>query len=120
MLVFHPARRSLQELCVKWDRHTQHDFNMIRGNPARQLRWIVRALAVLASPVVDSVRVLGSDRLQGLSTRLKAICVLFAIRAYRARKMLTLLKASKTVVWNRDIGAAAQLDPEPAQETTRA
>jgi GT2 family glycosyltransferase len=105
MAIFHPARRSLQELCVKWDRHTQHNLNMIRGKRGWKIRWIARALAVLASPIVDSMRVLGSDRIQGISTRLKAIAVLFAIRAYRARKMLSLLSTSQGVVWNR--GAAA-------------
>ncbi len=71
------------------------------GSLAWKIRWIARALAVLASPIVDSMKVLGSDRIQGVSTRLKAISVLFAIRAYRARKMLSLLSASKAVVWNR-------------------
>jgi GT2 family glycosyltransferase len=104
MVIFHPGRRSLRELCVKWDRHMLHNLNMARGNPGWKIRWITRALAVLASPIVDSIRALGSDRIQGISTRLKAISVLFAIRAYRARKMLSLLSASQGVVWNR--GAA--------------
>ena len=103
MIVFHPARGSLRELCVKWDRHTQHDLNMARGKPAWKTRWIARSLAVLVSPIVDSMKVLGSDRINGVSklTRLKAISLLFAIRAYRARTMLSLLSANKAVVWNR-------------------
>jgi GT2 family glycosyltransferase len=104
MVVFHPARRSLQELCVKWDRHMQHEFNMARGKRGWKIRWIVRALAVLASPTVHSVTVVGSDRIQGVSSRLKAIPVLCAIRGYRARKMLSLLGGSNVVVWNR-VGA---------------
>jgi GT2 family glycosyltransferase len=103
VVVFHPARRSLRELCVKWDRHTQHDLNMARERTAWKIRWIVRAVAVLISPIVDSAKVLGSDRIQGVSksTRLKAISLLFAIRAYRARTMLKLLRVNKTVIWNR-------------------
>jgi hypothetical protein len=104
MVIFHPARRSLQELCVKWDRHLQHNLNMARGKLGWRIRWIARSLAVLASPAVDSMQVLGTDRIQGVSARVKAISVLFVIRAYRARKMLSLLGASKAVVWNR--GAA--------------
>jgi len=103
MVVFHPGR-SLQELCVKWDRHTQHDLNMARGKPGWRILWLARALVVLVSPIVHSMLVLGSDRIQGVSTRLKAISVLFVIRAYRARKMLSLLSASKAVVWNRGAG----------------
>jgi GT2 family glycosyltransferase len=101
MVVFHPARLSLKELCAKWDRHTEHELNMVRGKHRWKIRWIARALAVLASPIVHSLKVLGSDRIQGASARLKAIPVLFAIRAYRARKMLTLLNGSKGVIWNR-------------------
>lgn len=105
MVIFHPARRSLQELRVKWDRHTQHNLNMARGKRGWKIRWIARALAVLASPIVDSVRALSSDRIQGISARLKAISVLFAIRAYRASKMLSLLSESEGVVWNRGTAA---------------
>jgi len=101
MVVFHPARRSLQQLYTKWDRHTQHELNMARGKHGWKIRWIARAVAVLASPIVHSMKVLGSNRIQGVSARLKAILVLFAIRTYRARKMLNLLSGSNVVVWNR-------------------
>jgi glycosyltransferase involved in cell wall biosynthesis len=101
MIVFHPARRTLHELLVKWDRHTQHELNMARGQPGWRIRWITRALVVLTSPIIDSIKLLTSNRIAGLSTRLKAITLLVVVRAYRARKMLTLLKANKAVVWNR-------------------
>jgi GT2 family glycosyltransferase len=114
MVVFHPARRSMKELCTKWDRHTQHDLNMARGRPGWRIRWIARALAILVSPLVDSMKALASDRIQGVSSRLKAISVLFAIRAYRAGKMLALLGANNAVHWNRGTGIAAggQHDPQ--------
>jgi glycosyltransferase involved in cell wall biosynthesis len=108
MVVFHPARRSLQELCEKWDRHTQHELNMVRGKRGWKIRWIARALAVLASPAVHSAKVAGSDRIQGISCRLKAISVLCAIRAYRARKMLSLLSGSNVVVWNQGASHVAK------------
>ena len=98
MIVFHPPRRSLRELYAKWDRHIQHFLNMARDKPGWKVRWIARSLAVLGSPIVDSAKVLTSDRVQGISTRLKAILVLFAIRTHRAGKMLSLLMASKGVV----------------------
>jgi glycosyltransferase involved in cell wall biosynthesis len=101
MIVFHPPRRSLHELYAKWDRHIQHFLNMARDKPGWKVRWIARSLAVLGSPIVDSGKVLTSDRIQGISTRLKAILVLLAIRTHRAHKMLSLLMASKGVVWNR-------------------
>lgn len=102
MIVYHPARRSLQELCMKWDRQIQHYINMARGKPAWKSRWALRALAVLVSPAVDFAKVLGSDRIFGLPARLKAIMVLIAIRAHRARTMLALLLQNGKVVWNRE------------------
>jgi glycosyltransferase involved in cell wall biosynthesis len=107
MIVFHPARRSLGELCIKWDRHLQHYVNMARKKPAWRLRWIVRALAVLISPVVDSFKVFTSDRVHGVTARLKALIVLVAIRAYRAWAMVKLLWSNKGVMWNRDTEVGA-------------
>jgi glycosyltransferase involved in cell wall biosynthesis len=105
MIVFHPARSSLYELCVKWDRQIQHSLNMARDKPGWKIRWIARALAVLCSPAIDFTKVLKSDRIQGAPARFKAILVLIAIRAHRARTMFSLLRESKTVVWNRSTGA---------------
>jgi hypothetical protein len=104
MIVFHPARRSLAELYAKWDRQIQHYLNMAQGKPAWKIRWIARALVVLGSPAIDFAKVLGSDRIQGISARFKAIAILIAVRVHRARTMLALLLQRKAVVWNRDVG----------------
>ncbi len=104
MIVYHPARSSLHELYVKWDRQIQHYIAMAQGKPGWKLRWIVRALAVLGSPAVDFVKVLSSDRIEGVSARIKAIAVLIAIRAHRARTMLSLMRGQGAVVWNREAG----------------
>ena len=101
MIVFHPARRSLKELYAKWDRHIQHFLNMARDKPGWRILWFARSIAVLGSPILDLAKVLTSDRIHGISTRLKAIVVLFAIRTHRAGKMLSLLIGSEAVVWNR-------------------
>lgn len=104
MIVFHPARSSLQELYDKWDRHIRHDRNMTAGEPAWKLRWTGRALLVLGSPIVDAVTVFRSDRIQGIIARCKATAVLCAIRAHRAVTMLGLLRTGKSIVWNRESG----------------
>ena len=102
MIVFHPPRRTLHELCVKWDRQIQHALNKAREKPGWQIRWIARALAVLASPTLDFMKVFSSNRIHGATARIKAILVLVAIRTHRARKMLSLMGESQTIVWNRD------------------
>lgn len=101
MIVFHPARSSLQELYVKWDRQIVHYRNMAEGTPAWRLRWIAQALVVLASPAPSIVTVLTSDRLHGIRDRIKAITVMCAVRFHRATTMLSLLRNRRVVAWNR-------------------
>jgi glycosyltransferase involved in cell wall biosynthesis len=101
MIAYHPARKTLKELFVKWDRHIQHAANVSRGQKGWRLRWIARATAILLSPAADWVQVLTSSRLEGLPARVKAIGVLIAVRAYRFSKMIGVLLSSKGVVWNQ-------------------
>jgi GT2 family glycosyltransferase len=102
MIVFHPARQSLRELYVKWDRHIQHAVNAGRGTKIWRAQWALRALAIFVSPIFDWTKVLASDRIDGTTVRLKAIWVLCAVRCYRAYKMINLLFSNNGVLWNRD------------------
>jgi len=102
MIVFHPARETIQELCVKWDRQIQHAVNAKDKTAMWYVRWILRAFSILVSPVVDWTKVITSDRIHGVSPRFKAIFVLAEIRAYRAYKMISLVVSNKGVMWNRD------------------
>lgn len=101
MIVFHPARSSLQELYLKWDRHVLHYRNMTASRPAWRLRWIAQALLVLASPAAGVITVLTSDRLHGIGACTKAIAVMCAVRIHRTITMLSLLRNRRTVAWNR-------------------
>jgi GT2 family glycosyltransferase len=103
MIVYHPARASFRELCVKWDRHIQHAVNAGGTDPIWHARWVLRALAVLVSPAVDWTKVVTSHRVHGLLPGVKAIGVLAAIRCYRAYKMISLLLSRKQVRWNREV-----------------
>lgn len=101
MIVYHPARSSLQELYAKWDRQLVHYRNMAEGKPGWRLRWTAQAILVLASSAPSAVTVLTSDRIQGLANRAKAVGVLCAVRTHRAVTMLALLRSARSVVWNR-------------------
>src|ERR1700730_12079620 len=101
MIVFHPARASLQELYVKWDRQIAHYRNMAEGTRAWRLRWLAKALLVLASPALGPISVLTSGRIMRPATRGKAIAVLCAVRTHRALTMLAMLQGSRGVAWNR-------------------
>ncbi|TYO61062.1 glycosyltransferase [Bradyrhizobium hipponense] len=101
MIVFHPARSSLQELYIKWDRQIVHYRNMAEGTPGWRLRWIARALLVVASSAPSIITVLTSDRLHGIGDRIKAVAVMCAVRFHRAATMLSLLRNRRAVAWNR-------------------
>lgn len=98
-----PARRNFDELALKWDRHIGHDF---AERPGR-IKWALRALALLASPLAELSRVARSNRISGLGAKVRAMAVLARIRAYRSLKMLKLLMggdAAKMRAGWRDAG----------------
>ena len=103
MIVYHPARNSLRDLLVKWDRHLYHERTAARAKPLWRIRWLARACLVLASPLVDAAKVVVSDRLDGWPARRKAIAVLAAVRSYRAWRMLSMMFQSQDIVWNRPV-----------------
>lgn len=103
MLVFHPARRSFDELFSKWDRIIAHDFFDYSQKPAGRLRWAFRALGVAASPVFEIRRILTSSRASTWRDRRLAILGLIRIRLYRACRMLMVLWKGASVSsrsWN--------------------
>jgi cellulose synthase/poly-beta-1,6-N-acetylglucosamine synthase-like glycosyltransferase len=107
MIVYHPARRTLKELFVKWDRHLQHAANLNNGTFTWKVRWLARAMAVLASPLVEIQTVLFSARVDGFTARVKASFVMTLVRFYRAWRMVALLSSNREVVWNPGEGAAS-------------
>jgi GT2 family glycosyltransferase len=100
MVVAHPPRHSLRELCAKWHRHLIHSINRERTKPHWKMRWIIWAMAVLVSPFLDVFRIVTSNRISGARTRLKAAGILAATRCYRAWVMLSLLIVERAISWN--------------------
>jgi hypothetical protein len=101
MIVYHPARESFKELCIKWDRHIQHAVNAGNTRVSWRAAWVLRAFAVLLSQAVDWTKIVTSQRLYGPIPRAKAVAALSAIRFYRAYKMIALLLAGEHIHWNR-------------------
>jgi glycosyltransferase involved in cell wall biosynthesis len=91
MKVYHPARRSFAELAVKWDRHSAHDFMAATARRGGRLKFAAKTLVMAVSPLAEVPRVLASDRISGLRSRMLALLCLWRIRAYRARVMAGLL-----------------------------
>ena len=81
--VSHPARRDWNELSRKWRKLSREAFEAAVANPNRRLRWFLRSFTVLASPLVHWISIVRSAKLDGPEQRMKAIGVLFRIRAWR-------------------------------------
>lgn len=100
MIVFHPARPSLRDLYIKWDRHLVHFANMAQTQPWWRIPWTARAFGVFCSPALHAFKILSTDRVVGLNVRAKAFAILLAVRSYRAWRMITLLRPKRRFVWN--------------------
>ncbi|RFC63970.1 MULTISPECIES: glycosyltransferase [Mesorhizobium] len=105
MIVYHPARKTFEELTRKWDRHIAHDYEWMRSRPLGGLKWLLRAIAVAGSPALELRTVLTSNRVSGAYERLLAMLCLARIRLYRGQRMLSLFfegnSHSVSGAWNR-------------------
>ena len=90
MTIATPARGSYSELARKWDRHIGHQFEDCRTF-ADRLRWVLKALALAVSPIIEVPTILRSDRLFNAQERWMAFAVLARIRLYRSWRMLSLM-----------------------------
>jgi GT2 family glycosyltransferase len=106
MIVYHPARKSMDELKTKWNRHTAHDFAEQVKGPVDRVKWLVKALALAISPLAEVVRIALSDRIATPRERVLAFRALFLIRQHRAKVALLELLATKQTrashTWNRE------------------
>ena len=88
LTVAHPTRSDWAALCRKWRRLVDESFALHRARNGTTISWFLRAGAVLASPVIDLVRVWKSPKLNSARDRLLAAATLFRLRALRAWWML--------------------------------
>src|SRR5262249_36129275 len=98
-------RKSFDDLFTKWDRQIAHDYCEYPNDMSGSARWVMRSLAVAASPITEMPRILASMRVSSARARFLAMVALIRIRLYRARKMLELIsreeKTSSSKSWNR-------------------
>jgi GT2 family glycosyltransferase len=121
MVVYHPARKTFGELARKWDRHTAHDFARIQERRGWWPLWILRTVAVGASPAAEVVRIGLSDRVKGWRARALAFAGVVLIRSYRTGIMLALAfganAARLSARWNREM---LPLDADGVSSSRRA
>lgn len=104
VVVHHPARRTMDELCDKCDRNVSLDYAEVRGLAGRA-RWTAKALALGLSPLAEIPRIARTDRVSGLRARQRAFRGLAGFRLYRAKRMLLALVSedvrTASTRWNR-------------------
>lgn len=91
MRIFHPARPDYDSLRIKWQRHIAHDWAAHQASGQRHWRWWLKAVAMPFSVMVDAVRLLLSDRLAGVSNKVRGIAILARLRSFRGREMRRVL-----------------------------
>lgn len=95
--VSHPTRSDWPALLKKFHRITEESFELQRAagdGPGLRVRWAVRSVAMLLSPLAHLPKVWRSTRLNGASERLRASLMLFRLRTMRAGWMI--MQATRT------------------------
>jgi glycosyltransferase involved in cell wall biosynthesis len=102
MIVFHPARTSLHQLRAKVDRLVYQAYSEITPGFVSRVRWLVLAMAVAGSPLVEFRRIYLSNRLDSWRNRLLAAGVLVFVCLYRSITMFLIIfgRASKWPYWD--------------------
>ncbi|KQO76274.1 glycosyltransferase [Rhizobium sp. Leaf262] len=84
-----PSCATFAELARRWDRHIAHEFSeTTAGGSGTMIKWLLRACAIAASPIAESIKILGTDRVRGARNRWLAFSCLTRVRLYRAWRML--------------------------------
>jgi GT2 family glycosyltransferase len=90
-VIGHPARRTWPELVVKWKKANSEAYNLLIERRGGRLWWFLRSLALPASAVVHTPKVLSSPELETIGQRLAALATLYRVRWWRLINALQLL-----------------------------
>jgi glycosyltransferase involved in cell wall biosynthesis len=82
-VVCHPARRNWGELIAKWRRLDSESYLLHRKRGGGLAWWVARCLAMPASAVAHTPKVLAARSLKGGRARLNALATLYCIRVWR-------------------------------------
>jgi GT2 family glycosyltransferase len=105
MKVYHPAHQTFSKMWKKWDRHSAHDYVAAWQHPGGLLRFLAKTLAMVLSPLAEIPRIIASDRLSGVRSRILVFAGLARAQLYRRGVMARLLTGSAdTDLRGRGIG----------------
>lgn len=89
-IVGHPARADWAQLRGKWHRVNRESFALSGRAGFGRVRWVLKALALPASAVAHTPKVLFSGRLESGRERLLALYMLYRLRLWRFQDALHL------------------------------
>ena len=89
-VVGHPARKTWDELRRKWRRMNSEGYGLMRLRKGGRWLWFARSLALPASALVHTPKVLFSPELDSPGQRLAAIATLYRLRLWRMADALRL------------------------------
>ena len=90
-VVGHPARQYWSDLITKWRRVNSETFGLSNATLGQRLNWLLRTLALPASALAHTPKVMASRELDTLGQRLSALGVLYRLRLWRMGDALRLL-----------------------------
>lgn len=82
-VVGHPGRRTWEELVAKWRRTNVETYKLLTERRGGKLWWLLRSLALPASAIAHTPRVLLSAELDRPAQRCAALLVLYRMRLWR-------------------------------------
>lgn len=86
--VCHPSRQNWPALRAKWRRTTQEAYQLNGTGAGARLRWAIRGLAMPASAIAHTPKILSSDKLNSVGETVRATFTLFRLRCLRMIWML--------------------------------
>ena len=92
-VVGHPARRTWEDLLVKWRRVNAETYGLAASRGGR-IGWILKSFALPASALAHTPKVLSSPELETFGQRLAALRVLYRLRFWRLADSLRLARAA--------------------------
>lgn len=90
-VIGHPARRTWDELLVKWRKANTEAFHLMTERRGGRWTWLIRCVALPVSAIAHTPKVLASRELVTLAQRSAALSVLYRLRWWRFRHALGLL-----------------------------
>jgi GT2 family glycosyltransferase len=94
-IVQHPARRTWEELLLKWRRLNRESFALVADTSRGRLWWLLRSLLFPVSALVHTPHMMTTPLLRGWRQRTDGIVTLYRLRLWRMKAAWAILAESR-------------------------